>query len=90
MDEAVGNAAAEPILVRPGERLGAVAVDSSVPAVAGSGVYDVVFVGTDSGRVIKFVTVPDAADSTGRKRKTIVIEEIKVCFCSNETLYNRY
>ena len=77
MDATVSNVAAEPLLVRPGERLGAVAVDSSAADATGTG-HDVVFVGTDTGRVVKFVTVPDHADASGRRRKTVVIEEIKV------------
>lgn len=64
MDEAVPSLYGEPLFVRVSLqwRLTAITVDAQVEGLNGKK-YDVIFVGTDDGRVIKFVNVrgPDSA-----------------------------
>ncbi|XP_022207444.2 semaphorin-1A [Nilaparvata lugens] len=74
MDAAVPAALTLPFLVRISfqYRFTAVAVDPQVKAVNGNA-YDVVFIGTDDGRIIKVINVENEPEV-----KSVVIEEIQV------------
>ncbi len=73
-DAAVDSTQTDPLLVRASmqERLTVIAVDPQVPTSDGEK-YDVLFVGTTRGRVIKFISVRD-----GLTTKPVVIEEMQV------------
>jgi semaphorin 6 len=79
MDEAVAPLLGAPLLVRTyitqRHRFTGVAVDPQVVSVDGR-TYDVVFVGTENGWIIKSVNIGDESASSGVRG--IVIEEIKV------------
>lgn len=52
-------------------RFTAIAIDPQVKAINGNS-YDIIFIGTDDGRIIKFVNVENEPEV-----KTVVIEEIQ-------------
>ncbi len=90
MDRAVPNSGPRPLLVRTSlnERLTVIAVDPGVRSPAGQA-FDVLFVGTTRGKVIKFVsaTDPNALNPLDTV-KPVVVEEIQVRYviCSYTTI----
>jgi len=80
MDRAVSNAGADPLLVRTSvkERMTVIAVDPRLRTPSGQ-TYDVIYVGTTRGKVIKFVSAIDInALNPVDTAKPVVIEEIQV------------
>ncbi|XP_046662250.1 semaphorin-1A-like isoform X2 [Homalodisca vitripennis] len=77
MDRAVPPFFSMPLLVRLSSqyRFSAIAVDPQVQAVSGE-VYDVMFVGTDDGRILKAINVanPDGEPQV----RSVVVEELQV------------
>lgn len=73
---------ATPALKRPSlttvgskHRLTAIAVDPQVPTISGAEAVDIIYVGTDDGRVIKFF---NQESGTGDGFKTIIISDVQV------------
>lgn len=82
MDKAVDNKHVQPLLVRTSlkERLAVIAVDPQVRTPAGD-IYDVLYVGTTKGRVLKFISAKNSnAINDSSNPKPILIEEIQVIF----------
>ncbi len=75
MDESVSNSAKSPLLVKTSlkERFTVIAVDSKVRTPSGQD-YDVVYVGTTRGKIVKFV---NAVNAYGDLTKPVVVEEIQ-------------
>jgi len=75
MDEAVRSFYQQPIIVRTSVnyRFTVIAVDPQVKAIDGK-TYDVLFIGTDSGKVLKAINAASA--DTNEKVSPVVIEEL--------------
>ena len=82
MDEAVDNIHTSPLYVKTSlnERLTNIAVDSNVRTPADDKTYDVMYIGTTKGKVLKVINVEMGFDVRSRtsKRKPVVIEEMQV------------
>jgi len=85
MDGAVGNVYAAPLFVKTAvnERLTVIAVDPEVRTPADGKTYDVMYVGTSRGKVLKVISVEDDTKTFDHKkdvahRKPVVIEEMQV------------
>jgi semaphorin 6 len=82
MDEAVDNIHTSPLYVKTSlnERLTNIAVDSNVRTPADDKKYDVMYIGTTKGKVLKVINVEMGFDVRSRtsKRKPVVIEEMQV------------
>ncbi|XP_059082313.1 semaphorin-1A-like [Tigriopus californicus] len=74
MDEAVMQSGSKPVLVQTGfrEKFTVIAVDPQVSTPYGES-YDVLFVGTTRGQVLKIITAKDL-----RKTEPVIIEDIQV------------
>ncbi|XP_046999148.1 semaphorin-1A [Schistocerca americana] len=77
MDESVPSFFGQPVVIRTSfhYRFSQIAVDPQIKTPGGKA-YDVLFIGTDNGKVIKAVNA-DAADTTERV-SPVVIEEVQV------------
>ena len=82
MDEAVNDIYTSPLYVKTSlnERLTNIAVDPNVRTPADDKTYDVMYVGTTKGKVLKVVNVETGYDINERssRRKPVVIEEMQV------------
>ncbi|KAK7586019.1 hypothetical protein V9T40_003895 [Parthenolecanium corni] len=87
MDEAVPSYFRDPIIIRTAVdyRFTYIAVDPQIKT-AGDKPYDVIFIGTDNGRVIKTINAA-SADPHESAVKPVVIEELQV-FAPNVTIRN--
>ncbi|XP_063220879.1 semaphorin-1A isoform X2 [Bacillus rossius redtenbacheri] len=75
MDESVPSFFRQPVVIRTSFQFTQIAVDPQIKTPGGKA-YDVLFIGTDNGMVIKAVNA-ESADSTDRVN-SVVIEEIQV------------
>ena len=82
MDEPVNNIYTSPLYVKTSlnERLTVIAVDANVRTPADDKTYDVMYVGTNKGKVLKIVNVETGFDIAegASKREPVVIEEMQV------------
>uniref|UniRef100_T1GNU1 Semaphorin-1A n=1 Tax=Megaselia scalaris TaxID=36166 RepID=T1GNU1_MEGSC len=86
MDENVPAFFGRPILIKTGikNRFTQIAIDAQVKTPGGK-TYDVIFVGTESGKIIK--TVNAASADSNKKVNSVVIEEINI-LSNNESIRN--
>ena len=81
MDQPVSNTLNEPLLVKTSlkERFTVIAVDPQVRTPTGE-VFDVLFVGTTRGKVLKFISAknPNSLNPLEKTNKPVIVEEIQV------------
>ena len=79
MDKAVTNRHSEPLLVQTSlkERFTVIAVDPQIRTPNGE-TYDVIFVGTSRGRVLKFISAVNVNDIHRQTNKPVIVEEMQI------------
>ncbi|KAH8253965.1 hypothetical protein KR032_007875 [Drosophila birchii] len=80
MEDSVAAALGRPLMTKVNlhHRLTAIAVDPQIKSLSGTH-YDVIYSGTDDGKVTKFINIVTShQNSTGDRIKTVVISEMQV------------